>query len=374
MLMRGTSKRTRQQITDELSKLKSQVNVGGGTSSTNVSIETTRENLPAVMAIVAEVLREPAFPEKELEQLKQQQMAQIEQFRREPGAIASVALQQHLNPYDKDDPRYVRSPDEMTASLQAVTLADVKKFYSDFYGASHSELVIVGDFDPEQMQVAASKLLGDWKSPKPFRKTPYPYNGSIAAKNESFETPDKANAFIMMGITLPVGDRHADYPALLVGNYILGSGMNSRLFRRIRQKEGLSYGTGSNLMARANEDSGVFNAMAIFAPQNLSKVEAAIREEIAALIRDGITDAELSDAKKGWLQGQTVSRANDNELAGLLVGLAFENRDIGFRGEVEKKVSALAVKDVNEAIRRHLNVDRISVFKAGEFKKQGATP
>lgn len=374
MLMRGTAKRTRQQLTDELSKLKAQVNVGGGVSSASARIETTRENLPAVLSIVAEVLREPSFPENEFEQLKQQQLAQVEQFRREPQAIASLALQKHLSPYAPDDPRYIRTPDEMITALQAVTSADVKKFYSDFYGASKAELVIVGDFDADQMQVAASKLLGDWKSPKAFKKVPAPYDGSIAAKAESFETPDKANAFLMMGMTLPVGDKHADYPALMLGNYILGSGMNSRLFKRIRQKEGLSYGTGSMLQARANEDSGSFMSMAIFAPQNVTKVEAAMKEEIGSLIKDGITQAELDEAKKGWLQSQTVSRANDNELAGLLGGLAFEDRDIAFRADIEKKVSALTVQQINEAIKRHLKMDRLSVFKAGDFKKAGVTP
>jgi zinc protease len=252
MLMRGTVNRTRQQITDELSRLKAQVFVGGGPTGTTVSIETTRQNLPEVMNIVAEVLRQPAFPEKEFEQLRQQQLAQIEQFRREPQAVAGLALQKHISPFAKDDPRYVRNPDEMLAELNAATLADAKKFYSEFYGASKAELVIVGDFDPEAMQTAASKLFGDWKSPAPWKRMPHPY-AAVAAKKESFETPDKANAFIMMGMTLPVGDKHADYPALLLGNYILGSGMNSRLFKRIRQKEGLSYGTGSMLQARAHE-------------------------------------------------------------------------------------------------------------------------
>jgi zinc protease len=372
MLMRGTAKRTRQQITDELNRLKAQVSIFGGPTGARVNIETVRQNLPEVMNVVAEVLREPSFPSTEFDQLKQQQLAQQEQMRREPQAIAMMALQQRLNPYPKDDPRYVRTPDENIAALQAATLDDVKQFYKDFYGSSKSELAIVGDFDAEQIQTLTAKLLGDWKSPKTFAKIPYPYQ-RIAPEKKSFETPDKANALLAVGMPLAVGDQHQDYPALLLGNYILGGGMNSRLFQRIRNKEGLSYGTGSMMMARPKEDSGIFMAMAIFAPQNVIKVESAMKEEVARLLKDGVTETELSEAKKGWLQGQNVSRAQDNELAGQLTGLAFEDRDIQFQAELEKKVSALSVQQITEALRRHVDPEQMSIYRAGDFKKAGIT-
>jgi zinc protease len=370
MLMRGTAKRTRQQITDELNRLKAQVSIFGGVTGTRVNIETTRQNLPEVMTLVAEVLREPSFPANEFEQLKQQQLAQQEQFRREPQAVAMSALQQKLNSYPKDDPRYVRTPDETIASLQAAALDETKQFYKDFYGASRTELAVVGDFDPEQIQNLASKLFGDWKSPKPFAKITYPYQ-KVASEKKSFETPDKANAVLAFALPLPLGDEHKDYPALVLGNYILGGGMNSRLFQRVRNKEGLSYGTFSMLQARPKEDSGVFMAMAIFAPQNVVKVEAAMREEFAKLLKDGITDAELGEAKKGWLQSQNVSRAQDNELANQLTSLAFEDRDIQFQAELEKRIAALTPQQITDALRRHLTPDALLLYQAGDFKKAG---
>jgi zinc protease len=371
MLMRGTSKRTRQQITDELNRLKAQVSVFGGATGARVNIEAVRENLPAVMNLVAEILKDPSFPANEFDQLKQQQLAGQEQMRREPQAVAMSALQQKLNPYDKNDPRYVRTPDETIAALQAATLDEAKQFYKDFYGASTSELAIVGDFDPEQMQTLASKLFGDWKSPKQFAKLKYPYQ-KIAPENKTFETPDKANAMMGVGMPIPVGDEHQDYPALLMGNYILGAGMGSRLFARVRGKEGLSYNTGSMLMARPKEESGLFMAYAIYAPQNGAKVEAGIKDEIVKLVKEGVTEAELAEAKKGWLQGQSVSRAQDNELAGLLTGLTFEDRDVQFQGELEKKVAALSVQQIGEALRRHLKPEMLSFYQAGDFKKGAA--
>lgn len=373
MLMRGTQKRTRQQINDELNRLKAQVSVGGGPTSARVSVETTKQNLPEVLKLVTEVLREPSFPETEFENLKQQQLAAIEQMRREPQALAMMTLQQHLGPYPQGDPRRTKMPDETAEELRATTLAETKQFYQDFYGASNAEIVVVGDFDADEIQKLSQTLLGNWKSPKPYERVKYGYE-KAAAVNKSIETPDKSNAMLGAGMRLKISDEHPDYPALVLGNYILGQGMNSRLFARIRNKEGLSYGTGSMMMGRPKEESGMFMAMAIFAPQNVNKVEAAMKEEIEKLLKDGVTEEELKQAKSGFLQGRKVSRAQDNELAGVLVDNAFEGRTLAFQGEMEKKVAALTPQQVVEALRRHLDASQISIFKAGDFKKAGVTP
>src|SRR6185436_2548223 len=110
------------------------------------------------------------------------------------------------------------------------------------------------------------ELLGSWKSPKPYARLSDSYQ-DIKAMNRTFETPDKANAFFIGGINLNVRDDDPDYAALVLGNYMLGGGfLNSRLAVRVRQKEGLSYGVGSNFSAGALDPVGTFNAFAIYAP------------------------------------------------------------------------------------------------------------
>src|SRR5262249_61952820 len=94
--------------------------------------------------------------------------------------------------------------------------------------------------------------------------------------NKSIETPDKANAVLVAGLNLSIRDDDPDYPALTLGNYMLGGGINSRLFRRIRQKEGLSYGVGSQFNASSRDKSGSFMGFAIYAPQNVRKMETEL--------------------------------------------------------------------------------------------------
>ena len=370
LLDRGTQKRTREQLKDEFDKLKARVNIFGGATQATASIETTRANLPAVMRLVAEVLREPSFPENEFNQAKQELLAGLESQRSEPTAIGSIEFQRLLNPYPKGDVRYVGTFDENIAELKAVTLDDVKKFYKDFYGASNAELAVVGDFDKEETAKLANDLLGSFKSPRPFTRVPRPFQ-DIASTNKSFETPDKANGFFIAGLNLKLRDDNPDFAALALGNYMLGGGfLNSRLAARIRGKEGLSYGVGSRLNASSLDASGSFTTTAIYAPQNVARLEAVFKEEIARALKDGFTAEEVEAAKKGYLQSRQVSRAQDGELVGRLGNYLFINRTLAFDAALDKQLQALTPEQINAAMRKYITPERITIIKAGDFAKK----
>lgn len=372
MLMRGTAKHTRQQIQDELDRLKARARFSGGPTSASAFIETTRENFPAVLRLVAEILREPSFPAAEFEQLKQQFLAGIEGQRSQPESVAGTAFSRHLNPYPKGDVRYVSTPDEDIAEVKAATLEDAKKFYADFYGASNGEMAVTGDFDPREVEKMVEDLFGSWKSPQPFARLVSVYK-DIPPINQSLETPDKANAVFIAGMPLNLRDDDPDYPALILANYILGGGqLNSRLANRIRQKEGLSYSIGSGLNASALDKSGSFAAQAIYAPQNAAKLEAAFKEEIERALKEGFTAEEIEAAKKGILQAREVSRAQDAELVRKLSSYLFLNRTLVWDAEVDKKILALTPEEVVAAMRRHIDPSKLTIIKAGDFAKPAA--
>ena len=372
LLERGTAKHTRQQIQDEFDRLKAQVRVFGGATSAVVSIETTRQNLPATLRLIGEVLREPSFPQSEFDQLKQETLTQIESQKSEPTSIAFTELSRIFNVYPKGHPLYSGTIDEDIAGIKAVTLDDVKRFYKDFYGASNGQMTIVGDFDEKEISALTQEIFGNWKSAKSFTRIKQDYH-VVAPVNKSFETPDKANAFFVARLNLKVRDDNADYPALVLGNYILGGGfLNSRLATRIRQKEGLSYGVGSSFSAGSLDESGSFFANAIYAPENADKLEAAFKDELAKLIKDGLTADEVAAAKKGWLQSRQLSRAQDRELAGRLNNYLFLNRTIAWDADLESKIQALTPEQINAAMRKFLTPDNITIIKAGDFAKAKA--
>jgi zinc protease len=213
------------------------------------------------------------------------------------------------------------------------------------------------------------ELFGNWKSPQTFARIKSEYR-IVTPVNKSFETPDKANAVFAARLNLKVRDDNADYPALVLGNYILGGGfLNSRLAVRIRQKEGLSYGVGSRFLASPQDESGSFSANAIYAPENAEKLEAAFKDELAKLVKDGLTPDEIEAAKKGWLQQQQLSRAQDRELSGKINNYLFLNRTIAWDAELESKIQALTAEQINAAMRKYLTPDNITIIKAGDFAK-----
>jgi zinc protease len=369
--MRGTEKRTRQQIQDELRRLRAQMGISNTVNGANVRIETVRANLPEVLRLVGEVLRQPAFSETEFQQLRQEMMANYEAQKSDPTSIGMATLYQGLAPCEKGDPRYYRTPDDQLESVKATTLADVRQFYKEFFGASNAELSIAGDFDAAEIQKLAADTFGGWRSPKAFTKVPYPYK-DLAPARRALPTPDKENSVFGAGILINVGDEHPDFPALMLGNYMLGgSGLSSRFAARIRQKEGLSYGVASGFSTDTRQPSSRFIVQAIAAPQNLNKVEAAFREEIARALKDGFTAEEVAAGKKGLLERRMLSRSQDSELASLLAASEFEGRTMAYQADLDKKIAALTPQQVVEALRKHVQIDKLHIVKAGDFQKGG---
>jgi len=172
------------------------------------------------------------------------------------------------------------------------------------------------------------------------------------------------------GERLEIGDSDSFYPGLVFGNYMLGGGfLNSRLATRIRVKDGLSYGVGSTVSARSFEKDGQFMAFAIAAPQNISKVEAAFKEELARAVNDGFTAKELDEDKAGWLQSQQVGRSDDGALCRTLATRDYDDRTLAWDEGFENKVRALTPDDVKTAVQHVLDPAQISIVKAGDFKK-----
>jgi zinc protease len=161
---------------------------------------------------------------------------------------------------------------------------------------------------------------------------------------------------------------------MVLADYILGGGaLKSRLADRIRQKEGLSYGVGSQFYAPAQEPAALWQVYAISAPQNTRKVEAAMREELQRALTDGFTEDELSEAKKAWKQGEEVARTQDASLARRLSAYLNIDRTMAFDQSLEAKVAGLTLAQVNQALRQTLKPGNLSVVIAGDFAKVAAS-
>jgi zinc protease len=369
MLDKGTADKTREQLKELQDKLKARISVFGGASSVTVNIETDREHLAEAIKLAGEIMRKPSFPQNEFEKLREEYLADIEQQKTDPAALANNTFSRITNPYQKSDPRYTMTFDEEVEAVKGVTLDQTKAFYKKFYGASNATCAVVGDFDQKQIEAVIKETFGDWKSPSPFKRIESNYI-PVAAKTEVIQTPDKANANFVAGYGFAMKNDHPDFPALTIGGYMLGGGfLNSRLATRIRQKEGLSYGVGGSFYASAMDENGGFSGRAIYNPQNVDKLEAAFKEEIEKAAKEGFTQEELDAAKSGWLQAQKVNRSGDNGVAGKLSQYLFMDRTFAWDADFESKVEKLTLAEVNAAMKKYLDYSKMIVVKAGDFKK-----
>jgi zinc protease len=367
LLGRATKKHTRQQLQEEMVRLKAQVRVGGSATGGNASVSGVRATFADSLRLAAEMLREPAFPESEFAQLHQSSLAAAESRRSDPQAIANNQRSRYTAPYPAGDIRAVMTPEESIAAINKVTLDDVKKFYADFYGANHSELVVIGDFDPAEVQKLAVELFGDWKSPAPYKPVTRSWQ-KLEPVNRSTVTPDKTNAIFTMVSTMKMDQDDPDYLPMLVANFITGDDSTSRLWVRVREKDGLSYSVQTAFNAGTEEKFAQFTGIAICAPQNVPKVEADFKEELAKIVRDGFTAEEVEAAKKTLLQSTQAARTSDGRLVGTLSSQAHYGWTMQRTEDREKRLAGVTVAEVNAAVKKWLDPASFAIFKAGDFK------
>ena len=363
LLMRGTSRYSREQLSDEFSKLK----MSGGPSS----FQTTRPNLGAAIRLAAHVLREPSFPSNEFDQLKKLMLTSTEMALSDPASQADAAMSQHFNIYPKGDPRYSWTIQEIIDGVNATTLDDVRSFHKTFYAANRAMFAIVGDFDENEVLKAIEESFGGWRNDTPWERIINDYR-DIKAENISIETPDKENAVLNARMNLDVNQNDPDYAALYMANNILGSGsaMSSRLAQRIRVQDGLSYSVSSSAAVPLFGRAGSWTMRAIAAPQNIAKVETALREELEKALKDGFTADELAKAKADWQKSFAQILIQDASLVSRLLshldsGLTLLTWDKAF----EERMLALTPEQMLTALRKHMDPSKLTIVKAGDFRK-----
>ena len=321
------------------------------------------------MDLANDMLTNPEMSEEEFNKLKEEQLSFREESLSDPQGLANNAFSRLLSPYPKTNIRYVPTLEEGITEIKELTLDDVKDFHNTFYGGQNGTLSVVGDFDEEKIMAKSKMLFGEWTNDVDYERISNPYL-AVKPSDEKIETPDKSNSMFFAGMPLQINDEHEDYASLMIGNYILGGGfLNSRLATRIRQEEGLSYGVGSWFNASSQDDSGNFGAYAISAPENTFKVQEAFKEEIEKVMTDGFTQEELDAARNGWLQSQNVSRSQDRRLTGQLGNNLILDRKMEWSQELEDKIRGLSLKEVNMAMKKHIDHKKMVYVKAGDFEK-----
>jgi zinc protease len=273
-----------------------------------------------------------------------------------------------MSPWPKGDPRATLMPAEQIAAIKKLSVAQLKTFHKAFVGGGHAELAIVGDFDQTTVSTQVEKLFGTWTSKKPYaRLGDKPFG--VAGGFKTVDIKDKENTVVFGGHDLAMRDTDADYAAWLLVGHVLGGDQGSRLWMRIREGEGLSYGVAAWTSADALDDSGSVGLYMIVAPQNLAKARAAMVEEITKLATSGVTEAELTRAKASWIQGEDTALSSDSYVAGTLNELTYQTRTFENTQQLRKRIQAVTVADIARVAKARLQPDKLVIIDAGDSSK-----
>ncbi len=371
MLGRGTVKRSFQELQDAEDLLKARITVGSDASSLAIHIETLRDKLGPALELAAEMVMAPSFPAKELELVKQEQLAALQQQLQDPGALATINARQIGHPWPKADPRYTPTVQEQIDEVQKVSLADIKTFYAAYVGGGHGELAVVGDFDPAAIGAQTERLFGGWASKKPYARLVDKAFG-VGGQAKTIDVKDKENAQLVVEQDVAMRDTDPDYAAWIVLGQVLGGDNASRVWQRLREKGGLSYGAYAWTFADAQDEVGGVGAEAIVAPQNAAKAKAALVEELAKLATSSFTKAEVEEAKISHLKSEETEWSSDRSVLGTLARGLVIGRTYKHSTELRAKISAVTVADVERVAKKYIHPERLIVIEVGDQAKAKA--
>lgn len=369
LLKMGTHKLSRQQVQDRIDELAGEMSVSGGGTGVRIGLSTTGENINALMALAFEIVRDANFPKDQVAEFVAQSVTDIKAAMTEPTALASHALSRYDNPWPRDDIRYTPSFEESLADYAALKREDLVAFHKQFYGGGQISVVVVGEFQPASIEKTVTDSLKGWQRAPQYKRVDDPYR-AIAPTTIEIQTPDKANAFLIAELPLNLQDTNADYPALVLANFMLGRSETSRLWHRIREQDGLSYNVRSNLTSSAFEPSGSWSIYAIFAPENRARIEAAMNEELQRVVTDGFTEAEVTAAKQAYLNLRALGRAQDGALTAAWTTLIHENRTFEWSKQFDANIANLTPEAINLIVKRYLKPEGFARAVAGDFKSK----
>ncbi len=375
MLLKGTTGMDRRALNDRLAQLDASFTASGGLTGVTVNFNVPRANLDAALAILEEALRNPVFPEGEFEQVRRGWLAQNQASLQDPSARAWSALNRHLVRYPESDPRSVLTPEQARELALRATPEGLARFYREFAGASHGQLAIVGPIDVDAVQERVRIAFDEWKSPRPYARIDNPWQDS-ASMRAQLHLPDKANAVYAAVLPVALEEDDDEAPALYAAVEMLGGRAGARLWNRLREKEGLTYGVGASVSLAMREANGRISISGTFAPQNRARFEAALEDELRQVLRHGFTEEELADTRTSIVRRRQQALTREAAVVNLLAGNLYWERTMASRAARDAAYASLTLEQVNAALRKHLNPEKLSVVLAGDFgnAKDAALP
>ena len=362
LLDQGTVARDKFAVAALLEQAGAEIRFDAGTHTVDVAAKCLRDDLPLVLSLLAEQLRTPRFDPAEFAKVQRRLAGQLRRDLEEPGVRASVAFARAAFP--PSHPNHRAAPEDYLADLERTTLAEVRAFHAATYGTAGARLVAVGDVDDAALDQALAQGFRDWTGGRAWSPPP-PAAAPATARVERLPLPDKTSVALLIGAPSGLRHRDEDHLAVATGTAVFGSGFfSARLLDIIRNREGLTYGIGAALGGDTHVD-GAWTLQGTFGPELLARGQESTVRELRRFLTAGVTEEELANFKVTLTGSFQLGLATTEGLAGALLACLQRGYGPEWIDAYPGRVEALTAAQVNAALRRHLNPDRMITVLAG---------
>lgn len=359
-LMRGTQQHTHQQLYDLLESAGASLGFSASVHTTGFGGRALVEDLPLLLDLLNQSMRQPVFPEEHIERLRAQLLTHLAIRAQDTEDMASLAFDEIVFPNHP----YGRPEDGYPGTIQAITRADILEWHQHAFGPSGMVIVIVGAITAEQALQQVQSVFGDWRNPQQVAVPVTPQLTPLSATiRRHIPLPGKSQADLEMGM---LGPRRAapEYMAASLGNSILGQfGMMGRIGDVVREQAGLAYHASTSL--NAWRDGGSWEVSAGVNPANLQKAIDLILTELGRFIKEPVTAEELADSKANFIGRLPLSLESNSGVAGSLLSIERFSLGMDYLQRYPAMVQAITREQVLAAAQTYITPDRIAIVSAG---------
>jgi predicted Zn-dependent peptidase len=363
LLREGTATRKSKEIAEQMDTLGATLFAGTGLSSfvTNVTTSGLVENLDPTLDIFADVIRNPKFPQEEVDKYKTRQLQLLQIQRSDPSFLAAERFQRAI--YGEHPAGLIVPP---TESIRRITSADLAGFHSTYYRPNNSMLAIVGDVTLKEIMPKLEKAFGSWqKGDVPETKIPAaPEQGAM--RIQLIDRPGSVQTVLQLG-NLGIERTSQDYFAVLVMNKILGGGPAARLFLNLREDKGYTYGAYSQFGGTK------FRGTVVSSSEVRTDVtEGAMHEfmyELKRIRDEKVTPAELENAKRALIGSFALSLEQPNALLNNIVTQKLYDLPADYWDTYPQMVSAITIDDVQRVAQKYVSLSNLQIVAVGDASK-----
>jgi predicted Zn-dependent peptidase len=362
LLDKGTQGRDRFAIAEMLEGRGARLSFYSDGLRMGISGRALREDLPDVLELAGEILRQPAFEAEQVEKAKTRAIAGVRRALEATDSQAAGTLARRL--YGLPHPNYVLTPEEEIARIEAVTPETVRRFHTDHIQPRGLVLAFVGDLDPEAIQSTLTTALDGWTA-TPLDPVFDASASSQSPGEETVEMAERRNLDVRMGHALDLRRDHDDYIALYTAVFALGGNFSSRLMQTVRDEQGLTYGISASLSNVTVEHDGHLSVSVTLSQENLERGIVATREQVERFVAEGVGGEELSQTQTTLTGRHIVGLATTGGIAARLLINAERGFDVGYLDRYSDLIHALTPEGVTESIRRHIRPEALHTVTAG---------